>query len=66
MNWLPNSQASVGGRALIVASVISGGLAATRSIDLGVTRLRTGFLAWIISILTFVMSAAWSPLRAIF
>lgn len=66
MNWLPNSQASVGGRVLIVASVISGGLAATRSVDSIVTGFHTGFLAWIISILTFVMSAAWSPLRAIF
>lgn len=70
LNWLPNSQATVGGGAMVVGALIAGGLAATRSVDPGSTGLRTGFLGGVVGLSTFVVrldtSAGWPLSRVLF
>ena len=70
LNWLPNSQATIGGGVMIVGALIAGGIAATRSTDSGAAGLRAGLLGGVASILTFVLtvdaSAAWPLSRVIF
>lgn len=69
LNWLPNSQATIGGGVMIVGALIAGGIAATRSTDSGATGLRTGLLGGIVSILTLIImvdtSAAWTLSRIV-
>ncbi|MDS0284476.1 DUF5518 domain-containing protein [Haloarcula onubensis] len=70
LNWLPDSQATVGGSAMIVGAFIAGGLAATRSADSGATGLRAGLLGGVIGLLTFVVTvdttAPWPVSRVLF
>jgi hypothetical protein len=70
LNRLPNSQATVGGGAMIVGALIAGGLAATRSVDSGATGLRAGVLGGVVGLFTFVVmvdtSAAWPLSRVLF
>lgn len=69
VNWLPDSQATIGGGTMIVGSLIAGGLAATRSTDSGAAGLRAGLLGGVVGLLTFVVTidttAAW-PLSSVF
>jgi hypothetical protein len=69
LNWLPNSQATVGGSATIVGALIAGGVAATRSTESGAAGLRAGLLGGVVSILAFVAtvdaSAAWPLSRVV-
>lgn len=70
LNTLPNSQATVGGGAMIMGALIGGGLAATRSVDAGATGLRAGVLGGVVGLFTFVVvvdiSAAWPLSRILF
>lgn len=70
LNWLPNSQATLGGSAMIVGAFIAGGLAATRSTDPGAAGLRAGFVGGVVGILTFLVTlettAAWPVARVLF
>jgi hypothetical protein len=61
LNWLPNSQATLGGGVMTVGAFIAGGLAATRSRDPGAAGFRAGLLGGVISVLTFVVTVDTSP-----
>ena len=56
INWLPNSQATVGGGVLIVGPVIAGAVATKRSLDPSAAGLRGGFLAGIVTISVFILT----------
>src|SRR6056297_117919 len=70
LNWLPNSQATIGGSGMIVGAFIAGAIATTRSTDSGAAGLRAGFLGGVIGLLTFVVTidtaAAWPVSRILF
>jgi hypothetical protein len=70
LNWLPDSEATVGGGVMIVGAMIAGALAVGRSVDPDAAGLRAGFLGGIVAILTFVVTGApaatWSPSRLAF
>jgi len=64
INWLPNSEATVGGGVMIIGALIAGGLAGNRSIDPGAAGLCAGFLSGLIAVSVFVLTegttVAWS------
>jgi hypothetical protein len=70
VNWLPNSQATIGGSAMIVGAFIAGAIAPTRSADSGAAGLRAGVIGGAIGLLTFVVrvgtTAAWPASRVLF
>lgn len=70
LHWLPNSQATISGSAMIVGALIAGGVAATRSADSGAAGLRAGFLGGVIGTVTFVVTvdpaAPWPVSRVVF
>ena len=71
LNWLPDSEATVGGGVMIIGATIAGGLAVSRSVDPGAAGLRAGFLGGAIAVLAFVVTEAptvtWStPLLGFF
>lgn len=70
MNWLPNSEATIGGAVMIIGASIAGAIAATRSADPSAAGLRAGFLGGVIAIFTFVfmeaVTATWSVPRLMF
>jgi len=70
INWLPNSQATLGGSVMIVGAFIAGGIAATRSTAAGAAGLRAGFLGGVVGLLTFVVTLetteAWPASRVFF
>lgn len=70
LNWLPDSEATVGGGVMIIGAMIAGALAVSRSVDPTAVGLRAGFLGGIVAILTFVVTkaptATWSPSRLVF
>lgn len=58
LNWLPNSEATLGGGVAIVGAMIAGAFAITRSVDPGAAGLRTGLFGGIVAVLTFVVTQA--------
>jgi hypothetical protein len=70
INWLSNSEATIGGGIMIVGALIAGGIAAIRSTEPSAAGLRAGFLGGIVSVLTFIvtvgMTAAWPLSRVAF
>ncbi|WP_048075746.1 DUF5518 domain-containing protein [Haloquadratum walsbyi] len=64
INWLPNSEASIGGGVMIIGSILAGGFAATRSVEPSAAGLRTGFLGGMIALSVFIitegMTLRWS------
>ncbi len=44
INWLPNSEASIGGGVMLFGSIIAGAIAANRSVKPSAAGLRGGFL----------------------
>jgi hypothetical protein len=70
VNWLPDSEATVGGGVMLIGAMIAGALAVSRSVDPSAAGLRTGLLGGVVAILTFVgteaLAATWSPSRLVF
>lgn len=56
INWLPNSEANIGGGAMIIGSILAGGFAATRSVEPSAAGLRTGFLGGMIAVSEFLIT----------
>lgn len=56
INWLPNSEATVGGGVMLVGSIIAGAVAANRSIEPSTAGLRAGFLGGMIAVFVFVLT----------
>ena len=70
VNWLPNSEATIGGGVMVIGAMIAGAVAAGRSINPTAAGLRAGFLGGVIGVLAFVvtvgMTATWSATRIVF
>jgi hypothetical protein len=64
IDWLPNSEATVGGGVMIIGALISGGIAVNRSIEPSAAGLCAGFLGGLIAVSVFVLTegttVAWS------
>jgi hypothetical protein len=56
INWLPNSEATVGGGVLLVGSVLAGAVAANRSVEPSTAGLRAGFLGGLVAVFVFVLT----------
>lgn len=56
INWLPNSEATVGGGVMTVGSIIVGAIAVNNSVGPGAAGLRIGFLAGVISVSAFLLT----------
>lgn len=76
LNWLPNSEATIGGGIMILGAFIAGVIAAIRSTDPDAAGLRAGFLGGVLAVLTLIVrvvgtagsstTAAWPPSRVVF
>jgi hypothetical protein len=69
INQFPNSEATVGGAAMIIGATIAGSIAATRTVSPGGVGLRAGFLGGVIAVLVPIPSVAtttWPASRFIF
>lgn len=70
INWLPDSEATIGGAIMIIGASIAGAIAARRSVAPGAVGLRTGFLGGAVAVVDFVFTAgvtvAWSVPRVLF
>ena len=70
VNWLPNSEATIGGGAMVIGAMIAGAVAANRSIHPTAAGLRAGFLGGVVAVLAFVgtvgVTATWSATRVVF
>lgn len=64
IDWLPNSEATVGGGVMVVGALIAGGIAANRSVEPSAAGLRAGFLGGLIAVAVFIFTegatVAWS------
>lgn len=60
INWLPNSEATVGGGAMVVGALIAGAVAATGSVDPSAAGLRAGFLGGVMTVSVFLFTEATS------
>jgi hypothetical protein len=64
INWLPNSEVTVGGGVLLLGAIIAGAIAVTRSVEPSAVGLRAGFLGGIIAVSVFLVTegttVAWS------
>lgn len=64
INWLPNSELTIGGGVLLVGATIAGAVAGRRSVDPSAAGLRAGFLGGIVTISVFILTdgrtVAWS------
>lgn len=64
IDWLPNSEATVGGGAIIIGPIIAGAIAANRSVEPSAAGLRAGFLGGIVAVSVFILTegttVAWS------
>lgn len=56
INWLPNSEATVGGGVTVVGAIIAGAIAATRSVTPRAAGLRVGFLGGVIAVSVFLLT----------
>ncbi|WP_339106432.1 DUF5518 domain-containing protein [Haloterrigena salinisoli] len=70
LNWLPNSEATIGGGIMIIGALIAGVIAAIRSSDPSAAGLRTGFIGGVIGLFVFVVTvgttATWPLPRVAF
>jgi len=70
IDWLPNSEATVGGGVTVVGALIAGGIAVNRSIEPSAAGLRAGFLGGVIAVSVFVLTegttVAWSLNTVVF
>jgi len=64
INWLPNSEANIGGGVMIIGSILAGGFAATRSVDPSAAGLRTGFLGGMIALSVFILTEGMTLTRS--
>ncbi|MFC7072583.1 DUF5518 domain-containing protein [Halovenus rubra] len=64
INWLPNSELTVGGGVMLVGATIAGAVAVKRSVEPSAAGLRGGFLGSIIAVSVFILTegttVAWS------
>jgi len=58
INWLPNSEATAGGGAIIVGPMIAGAVAANRSVESSAAGLRAGFLGGVVAVSGFILTEA--------
>ncbi|PHQ45383.1 hypothetical protein DJ68_13145 [Halorubrum sp. C3] len=58
INWLPNSEATAGGGAIIVGPMIAGAVAANRSVESSAAGLRAGFLGGVVAVSGFLLTEA--------
>jgi len=56
INWLPNSEATVGGGVMVVGSMIAGAVAANGSVAPSAAGLRAGFLGGMIAVSVFILT----------
>nr|WP_254840134.1 DUF5518 domain-containing protein [Natronomonas marina] len=56
INWLPNSETTVGGGVMLVGSIIAGAVAANRSVEPSTAGLRAGFLGGMIGVFVFILT----------
>jgi hypothetical protein len=56
INWLPNSEVTVGGGVMLVGAMIAGAVAANRSVDPSAAGLRAGFLGSVIAVSVFILT----------
>jgi hypothetical protein len=70
INWLPNSEATVGGGVVIVGSILAGALAANRSVEPSAAGLRAGFLGGMAAVTVFMLTegatVTWSLTTIVF
>ncbi|MFC7130169.1 DUF5518 domain-containing protein [Haloferax chudinovii] len=70
VNWLPNSEATVGAGMMIFGAFIAGAVAAARSEDSDAAGLCAGFLGGVLELVIFAVTtgttAAWPPSRVAF
>ena len=58
INWLPNSEMTVGGGVMIVGAMTAGAVTATRSVEPSAAGLRVGFLGGMIAVSVFFVTEA--------
>ncbi len=56
LNWLPNSELTIGGGVLLVGPTIAGAVAGGWSVDPSAAGLRAGFLGGIITVTVFIFT----------
>jgi peptidoglycan/LPS O-acetylase OafA/YrhL len=76
INWIPNSEATIGGSIMIVGAFIAGVIAANRSTDADAAGIRAGSLGGVVGVATFLVtvasdvlsgsSASWPVSRVVF
>jgi hypothetical protein len=70
INWLPNSEATVGGGVMVVGAIIAGAVAANRSVEPSAAGLRAGSLGGIIAVSIFILTegttVTWSLNTSVF
>ncbi|MFB9804983.1 DUF5518 domain-containing protein [Haladaptatus pallidirubidus] len=70
INWLPNSEATIGGGTMTIGAFIAGVIAVIRSADPDAAGLRAGFLDGVLAVLTFIVTVgtavAWPLSRVVF
>ena len=70
INWLPNSEATLGGGVMLVGSLLAGAVAVTRSVAPGAAGFRGGFLGGVSAVAVFLVTdgttVPWSLNLAVF
>ncbi|MFB1066149.1 DUF5518 domain-containing protein [Natrinema sp. H-ect4] len=70
LNWLPNSEGTIGGGIMIIGAFVAGVIAAIRSADPSAAGLRAGFIGGVLGLLIFIVTAGttatWSLRRVVF
>lgn len=65
INWLPNSEATIGGGVMLVGPVIAGAVATTRSVEPSAAGLRAGFLGGMIAVSVFIFTEGMTVMRSL-
>jgi hypothetical protein len=70
LDWLPNSEATIGGGSMICGAFIAGVIAAVRSANPSAAGLRAGFIGAVLGLLVFIgtvgTTVAWSLSGVVF
>ncbi|WP_226039695.1 DUF5518 domain-containing protein [Natrinema sp. DC36] len=70
LNWLPNSEGTIGGGIMIIGAFVAGVIAAIRSSNPSAAGLRAGFIGGVLGLLIFIATAGttapWSLRRVVF
>jgi len=56
INWLPDSEVTIGGGVMLVGAIISGAVAANRSVEPSAVGLRAGFLGGMMAVCVFILT----------